>query len=86
MYDHYPAYDVPQNNIVQRFFAQRWSAILLEIVLTIVITVAAGQAFEFFDPFDGESATAVPVEAPAPNHDSDAMNVALEPVTQRGEQ
>ena len=53
MYDQYPAYDVPKNNIVQRFFAQRWSAILLEIVLTIVITVAAGQAFEFFDPFGG---------------------------------
>ena len=85
MYDHHPAYDVPKNNIVQRFFAQRWSAILLEIVLTIVITVAAGQAFEFFDPFDGESASVAPVAVPAPNADSDAMSVALEPVKQRGE-
>ena len=84
MYDNYPAYDVPKNNIVQRFFAQRWSAILLEVVLTIVITVAAGQAFEFFDPFDGESANAAPVAAPAPDSDADAMSVALEPVKQRG--
>ncbi len=82
MYDHYPAYDVPKNNIVQRFFAQRWSAILLEVVLTIVITVAAGQAFEFFDPFDGEAADVTPVVAPAPV--ADAMSVALEPVKQRG--
>ena len=85
MYDHYPTYDVPKNNIVQRFFAQRWSAILLEVVLTIVITVAAGQAFEFFDPFDGEAASAAPVAASAPDVDADAMRVALEPVKQRGE-
>ena len=85
MYERYPAYDVPQNNIVQRFFAQRWSAILLEIVLTIVITVAAGQAFEFFDPFDGEAASVAPLAAQAPLHDSDAMRVALEPVTQSGQ-
>lgn len=85
MYDHYPAYDVPKNNIVQRFFAQRWSAILLEIVLTIVITVAAGQAFEFFDPFEGEVADAASAAAPAPNLDLDAMSVALVPVKQRGE-
>lgn len=84
MYDHYPAYDVPKNNIVQRFFAQRWSAILLEIVLTIVITVAAGQAFEFFDPFAGDTASAAPVAAPAPAVDSGAMSAALEPVKQRG--
>ena len=80
MYNQYPAYDVPKSNIVQRFFAQRWSAILLEIVLTIVITVAAGQAFEFFDPFEGESADV----APAPSYDPDAMSVALEPVMQQG--
>lgn len=84
MYDRYPAYDVPKNNIIQRFFAQRWSAILLEVVLTIVITVAAGQAFEFFDPFDGETAGVAPMAAPAPNLDRDAMSVALEPVKQRG--
>lgn len=53
MYDKYPVYDIPQRNIVQRFFSQRWSAIAAEVVLTIVITVAAGRAFEFFDPFDG---------------------------------
>lgn len=57
MYDQYPIYDVPQNNIVQRFFAQRWSAILLEIVMTVVITVAARAAFDFFDPLDGARAT-----------------------------
>lgn len=53
MYDQYPVHDVPQNNLIQRFFAQRWSAIALEIVMTIVITIAAGAAFDFFDPLDG---------------------------------
>ena len=57
MYDQYPNHDVPQNNIIQRFFAQRWSAIALEIVMTIVITVAAGAAFDFFDPLDRAGAT-----------------------------
>lgn len=84
MYDNYPVYDVPKNNIVQRFFAQRWSAILLEIVLTIVITVAAGQAFDFFDPFSGESAEAALAAASAPEADAEAMSVALEPVKRRG--
>ena len=84
MYDNFPAYDVPQNNIVQRFFAQRWSAIVLEIVLTIVITVAAGQAFEFFDPFDGEAVDAAPAAVSERDADGHAMSVALEPVKQRG--
>ena len=53
MYDQYPIHDVPQNNLIQRFFSQRWSAIALEIVMTIVITIAAGAAFDFFDPLDG---------------------------------
>lgn len=48
MYDKYPEYDVPEKNIVQRFFSQRWSAIAIEIAMTIVITVAAGRAL---DPF-----------------------------------
>lgn len=52
MYDKYPEYDVPQNNIVQRFFGQRWSAIVIEIVMTIVISVAAGHALDIFGPFD----------------------------------
>ena len=52
MYDQYPIHDVPQKNFVQRFFSQRWSAIALEIVMTIVITVAAGAAFDFFDPLE----------------------------------
>ncbi len=56
MYDQYPVHDVPQNNLIQRFFSQRWSAIALEIVMTIVITIAAGAAFDFFDPLDGEGA------------------------------
>ena len=47
-----------QNNLIQRFFSQRWSAIALEIVMTIVITIAAGAAFDFFDPLDGEGAAA----------------------------
>lgn len=51
MYDKYPQHDVPQNNVIQRFFAQRWSAIVIEILMTIVITVAAGRAFDIFDPF-----------------------------------
>ena len=62
MYDQYPIHDVPQNNLIQRFFAQRWSAIALEIVMTIVITIAAGAAFDFFDPLDGETALAAAVE------------------------
>jgi tetratricopeptide (TPR) repeat protein len=64
MYDQYPIHDVPQKNIIQRFFAQRWSAILLEVVMTIVITVAAGAAFDFFDPF--EKAAAPPAMEQSP--------------------
>ena len=52
MYDQYPEYDVPQQNLVQMFFAQRWSAIVIEIALAIVISVAAGRAFDFFGPLD----------------------------------
>lgn len=85
MYDQHPAYDVPQKNIVQRFFAQRWSAILAEIVLTLVITVAAGQAFDFFDPFDGEAAQATPAALDDAQEDfDDAARIALEPVTRIG--
>ena len=51
MYDNYPQHHIPQNNIVQRFFAQPAGAIVLEMVMTIVITVAAGSAFDLFDPF-----------------------------------
>lgn len=80
MYDNYPVYDVPQRNIVQRFFSQRWSAILLEIALTIVITVAAGQAFDFLDPFYGEAANVAPLAVET----ADPLNVALEPFTERG--
>lgn len=50
MYDSYPQHDVPQIHLIQRFFSQRWSAIVIEILMTIVITVAAGQAFDIFDP------------------------------------
>ncbi len=57
MYDQYPVHDVPKSNLIQRFFAQRWSAIALEIVMTIVITVAAGAAFDFFDPLERAAAT-----------------------------
>lgn len=57
MYDQYPIHDVPQSNLIQRFFSQRWSAIVIEIVMTIVITVAAGAAFDFFDPLDGSQTT-----------------------------
>ncbi len=81
MYDNYPVYDVPQRNIIQRFFSQRWSAILIEIALTIVITVVAGSAFDFFDPFDGESAKVPPVALESMRKPT---SVALEPVTQRG--
>ena len=58
MYDKYPEHDVPQNNIVQRFFGQRWSAIVIEILMTIVITVAAGRAFDFFGPLEPSADTA----------------------------
>ncbi len=79
MYDTYPDYDIPQKNIVQRFFGQRWSAILLEIVLTIVITVAAGSAFEFFDPFERDQATAEPTASV-----TEPFRIALLPFTERG--
>lgn len=63
MYDQYPNHDVPRSNLIQRFFSQRWSAIALEIVMTIVISVAAGAAFDFFDPLAGdETAKAAVVE------------------------
>lgn len=48
MYDKYPEYDIPEKNIIQQFFAQRWSSILIELAMTLVITVAAGRAL---DPF-----------------------------------
>lgn len=72
MYDQYPVHDVPQNNLIQRFFAQRWSAIALEIVMTIVITIAAGAAFDFFDPLDGAEKTS----ADAAHSASGAVEIA----------
>lgn len=78
MYDSYPQHDVPQNNVIQRFFTQRWSAIVIEILMTIVITVAAGRAFDIFDPFDGpeDSEAAFQVEEVLPPelmHPSDGI-------------
>ena len=58
MYDKYPVYDVPRNNIVQRFFGQRWSAIVIEIALTIVLAVAAGRALDLFGPLPERTAFA----------------------------
>lgn len=55
MYDNYPEHDVPQQNIIQMFFAQRWSAIIIEMALAIVISVAAGRAFDFFDPINAQT-------------------------------
>ena len=55
MYDNYPEHDVPQQNIIQMFFAQRWSAIIIEMALAIVISVAAGRAFDFFGPIDAQT-------------------------------
>lgn len=60
MYDKYPEHDVPQQNIVQMFFSQRWSAILIEMALVIVISTAAGRAFDFFDPIDVKTETPQP--------------------------
>lgn len=57
MYDKYPEHDVPQQNIVQMFFSQRWSAILIEMALVIVVSTAAGRAFDFFDPIDVKTET-----------------------------
>ena len=65
MYANYPQHDVPQNNLFQRFFAQRWSAIAAEILMTIVITVAAGSAFDIFDPFDERHDAAATTQAEA---------------------
>ena len=50
MYDKYPEYDIPEQNIIQKFFGQRWSAIIVELAMTIVITVAAGRALDPFGP------------------------------------
>ncbi len=55
MYDNYPEHDVPQQNIIQMFFAQRWSAIVIEMAMAIVISVAAGRAFDFFGPIDAQT-------------------------------
>ena len=55
MYDNYPEHDVPQQNIIQMFFAQRWSAIAIEMAMAIVISVAAGRAFDFFGPIDAQT-------------------------------
>ena len=71
MYDKYPIHDVPQQNIIQRFFSQRWSAIVIEIVMTIVITFAAGHAFDFFEPFDDKQDTSAKT----------AQSVAIAPAT-----
>lgn len=60
MYDKYPEYDIPEQNIIQKFFTQRWSAIIVEIAMTLVITVAAGRAL---DPFG--TATESPVQEQA---------------------
>lgn len=74
MYDKYPEHDVPQQNIIQRFFSQRGSAIVLEIAMAIVISVAAGQAFDLFGPIDAqkdnppqEQALQAALPAPAPH-------------------
>ena len=68
MYDSYPQHDVPQNNLLQRFFTQRWSAIVIEILMTIVISVAAGRAFDIFDPFDApaDSDSSIQIDASLP--------------------
>jgi len=69
VYDNYPQHDVPQNNVIQRFFAQRWSAIVIEILMTIVITVATGRAFDIFNPFDSpqDAETSFQVEGMLPS-------------------
>jgi len=56
MYDSFPSTDVPQQNILQRFFTQSWRALLLEFVLTVVITLAAGQAFDRLLPMPPQDA------------------------------
>ena len=65
MYDSYPELDVPQKNLIQRFFGQRWSAIVIEICMTIVISVAASRAFDLFGPFDSNENVSVASNAPA---------------------
>lgn len=71
MYDSYPEHDVPQQNIIQMFFAQRWSAIVIEMALAIVISVAAGRAFDFFGPIDAQT------ENPPPPA---AADISLDPI------
>ncbi len=56
MYDNYPQHHVPRSNIIQRFFAQPAGAIALEIVMTLVIMLAADSAFDLFDPFEDPAA------------------------------
>ena len=59
MYDNYPTHHVPRSNIVQRFFAQSAGAIALEIVMTLVIMLAADSALDLFGPFDKPAAAAI---------------------------
>jgi len=80
MYDNYPKHDVPQQNLIQRFFAQRGSAIFIEIVMTIVITVAAGAAFDYFDPLDGERATAADATSGEAVTSDDADSATRDPL------
>jgi tetratricopeptide (TPR) repeat protein len=81
MYDKYPEYDIPTQNIIQKFFTQRWSAIIIEIAMTIVITVAAGRALDPFgtsteDPVQQQAVTQpVVLQNPVPAPDGIPVEV-----------
>ena len=63
MHHNYPQRDIPQSNILQRFFAQPLRAILLEIAMTLVIALAAGGALDLWDPFGDSSETSADLAA-----------------------
>ena len=79
MYDKYPEFDVPQNNIIQRFFGQRWSAIVIEIVMTIVISVAAGHALDLFGPLDSPPDAAPAMHLKASVESAELANTTILP-------
>ncbi len=85
MYDKYPVYDVPQNNVIQRFLGQRWSAILIEIALTIVLALAAGRALDLFGPLPEQgTAAAVAGQGDAASDAARGLQVPLDLVKERG--
>ena len=81
MYHKLPTHEVPQTNLLQRFFNQRLSAIFIEIAMTVVITLVAGSAFDFFDsPAEQATASAPPQQVV----ERSPAEIPLAPILARG--